>query len=173
MTSLLMVILGLGLLCFFGGGCYSGYSIAKKNPPPTTLSPSHLSAPIVNIDLDHVYKMLDQVPNKVLQSIISSTNNSKGNLGEMMGYLKLQAEYDRVIPLHSIVDFVCVSFPREGKEGHIDFLDVKTDKAKLSKDQIQLKKLIQEKKINFVKMTFKMTTEAENYDSTTETIELE
>lgn len=124
--------------------------------------------PIVNVDLGPIYKLIEGVPNKVLQSIVSSSNNMKGNLGELMGFLKLKAEYDRVIPLGNIVDFIGIKLPKDGKEGQIDFIDIKTDKAKLSKDQSQLKKLIAEKRINFVKISIKMSTEAEYVESSSE-----
>ncbi len=109
--------------------------------------------PAINIDLDAIHRAMDQIPGKVLQAVISSTNNQKGNLGELIGYLKLHAAYDRIIPLGNIVDFICISLGKDGKPGHIDFVDIKTGpSAKLSKDQVQLKKLIEEKKINFVKL---------------------
>jgi hypothetical protein len=109
--------------------------------------------PPVVVDLDAVHRALDAVPNKVLQAVISSSNNLKGNLGELIGYLKLHAAYDRIIPLGNIVDFICIKLPKNGQEGCIDFVDIKTGgSAKLSKDQTQLKKLIEEKKINFVKL---------------------
>jgi hypothetical protein len=116
--------------------------------------------PIINVDLAPVYKALDQVPQRVLTAVISSTNNVKGNLGELIGFLKLNAQYDRVIPLGNIVDFICISLPKDGKPGHIDFVDIKTGgSAKLSRDQAQLKKLVEEKKINFVKFKVEASTE--------------
>ena len=166
MSWIIILIAIMFVACAFLCGMYEGrlrmraliLKEQKENPLQVLPTP-------VNIDLDHVYRMIDQVPNKVLQSIISSNNNLKGNLGEMMGYLKLKAEYDRVIPLGNITDFICISFPKEGRDGHIDFIDCKTDKARLSKDQLALRKLIQEKKINFIKLSFKIDMEAENYDS--------
>ncbi len=131
------------------------------NPPPKDYRgvaeginwPAPPAPPVVNIDLDAVHRALDQIPNRVLQAVISSSNNLKGNLGELIGYLKLHAAYDRIIPLGNIVDFICIKLPKDGKEGHIDFVDIKTGgSAKLSRDQVQLKKLIEEKKINFVKL---------------------
>lgn len=125
---------------------YRGVAEDVTWPPPPPAS-------VVNIDLDAVHRALDAIPNKVLQAVISSSNNLKGNLGELIGYLKLHAAYDRIIPLGNIVDFICIKLPKDGKEGHIDFVDIKTGgSAKLSKDQVQLKKLIEEKKINFVKL---------------------
>jgi predicted Holliday junction resolvase-like endonuclease len=116
--------------------------------------------PIINVDLGPIHKALDQVPQRVLTAVTSSTNNLKGNLGELIGFLKLNAQYDRVIPLGNIVDFICISLPKDGKPGHIDFVDIKTGgSAKLSRDQVQLKKLIEEKKINFIKFKIEASTE--------------
>ena len=75
-------------------------------------------------------------------------------------WLKLNADYDRIIPLGNIVDFICIKLPKDGKEGHIDFVDIKTGgSAKLSKDQVGLKRLIEEKKIKFIKYKIEATTE--------------
>lgn len=130
--------------------CFIAWVQIRENSPP---SPPPPVQPTVNIDLDAVHRAIDQIPNKVLQTVISSTNNLKGNLGELIGYLKLHAAYDRIIPMNNIVDFIGIVLPKEGKEGRIDFIDIKTgSSAKLSKDQVQLKKLIEEKKISFIKL---------------------
>lgn len=116
--------------------------------------------PIINVDMGPIHKALEAVPSRVLNAVTSSTNNLKGNLGELIGFLKLNANYDRVIPLGNIVDFICISLPRDGQPGHIDFVDIKTGgSAKLSKDQAQLKKLVEEKKINFIKFKVEASTE--------------
>ena len=101
---------------------------------------------------------IDGLPGKVLQSIVSCTNTHKGALGELIGYVQLHATYDRIIPLGNIVDFICIAFPKDSRPGYIDFVDVKTGaKSRLSSDQRELQKLIQEKKINFVKLKVETT----------------
>lgn len=107
--------------------------------------------PSVTIDLDSIHRALDLIPNKVLNAIKSSNNNHKGDFGEFVGFLKLKAEYDRVIPFGNITDFICISFPKEDKEGKIVFVDIKTGNAKLSKDQTMLKNIIKNKQIEFIK----------------------
>ena len=107
----------------------------------------------INIDLDSIHRQLEGIPNKVLSSITSSSNFHKGALGELIGYLSLQGQYDRVIPLGNITDFILISFPTETNPGKIVFCDIKTGKARLSRDQTLFKKLIEEKKIEFVKFT--------------------
>jgi hypothetical protein len=109
--------------------------------------------PIINIDLDGVYKELEDLPNKVLRSIVSSTSFHKGALGELVGYLSLKAEYDRVIPLGGLVDCLLIKYPSATDPGKIVFCDIKTGKAKLTKDQLILKQLIKDKKVEFLKFS--------------------
>lgn len=116
--------------------------------------------PNVIVDMQQVHRALDALPNKVLQSIVSKNNNLKGEVGELIGFMQLQAAYDRVIPLGNIVDFIGIKLPREGQDGTIDFIDIKTGKAKLSKDQVQMRKLVEEKKIRFIKMKVETNAEA-------------
>jgi len=107
--------------------------------------------PQVNVNLDPLQKDIRNLPNKLLQSIQGSINTKKGIFGELIGYTQLKAEYDRIIPLGSICDFMCISFPTKDSPGKVDFVDVKTGKfARLSADQKALQKLIKEKQINFL-----------------------
>jgi len=122
----------------------------KVTPPPP---------PQVNVNLKPLQDAIDGLPNKVLQSITSSSNTHKGALGELIGYLQLHASYDRIIPLGNIVDFVCIKLPSDSSTGHVDFIDIKTgNRCRLSKDQRALQKLIQEKRINFIKLKVETTT---------------
>ena len=120
----------------------------QQQPPP----------PQVNVNMKPVEDAIKALPNKVLQSIQSSTNTKKGALGELIGYIQLEAEYDRIIPLGNIVDFMCITFPKNLPDGtidmgQVDFVDIKTGKsARLSKEQKMLQQLIIDKKINFVKL---------------------
>lgn len=128
----------------------------------------HKSSPLVNTDNAHVHVALrelerdiEEMPNRMLQTIIGSTNTHKGALGELIGYIQLRASYDRIIPLGNIVDFMAIKFPDGNEPGHVDFIDIKTgEKSRLSKDQRSLQKLIEEKKINFIKL--KVETSNEN-----------
>ena len=109
---------------------------------------------------DNLNRNIDEIPNKVLKSIRSSTNVKKGALGELIGYLELKGKYDRIIPLGNIVDFIGIKFGDSDEEGHIDFIDVKTGKsARLSKDQKSLQQLIENKQINFVKVKVESETQ--------------
>lgn len=138
--------------------------INKQQEPQQILDLSHLPPPQVNVNMKPLEDAIKAIPNKVLHSIQSSTNTKKGALGELIGYIELEAQYDRIIPLGNIVDFMCIKFPeitRTGMnkdgvidEGRVDFVDIKTGKSsRLSKDQRMLQQLIKDKKINFVKVT--------------------
>jgi predicted Holliday junction resolvase-like endonuclease len=105
------------------------------------------------VDLQPLKKQMDELPVKIMNTIQGNINNMKGELGEFIGYLQLHASYDRIIPINSITDFICVRLPKNGVDGAIDFVDCKTGSARLSKEQRALRKLIEEKKINFVKLT--------------------
>lgn len=119
----------------------------------------------INIDTTKLEKSMQDVPNKVLQAIQGSTNTKKGALGELIGYIELQAQYDRLIALGNIVDFIGIRFDRtkDGKivePGIIDFIDIKTGKsARLSVDQKKLQYLIKNKQIGFTKV--KVSTDAQ------------
>ena len=108
---------------------------------------------IINYNTEQLHNIISEIPDKVLKSIVSSTNAKKGALGELIGYIELKASYDRIIPLGNIVDFVGIKFSSEDEPGSIDFIDIKTGKsARLSKDQRNLQKLIEDKYISFVKV---------------------
>jgi predicted Holliday junction resolvase-like endonuclease len=114
--------------------------------------------PIVKIDLKQIEKSIEQVPNKVLHSIVSSTNGYKGKVGELMGYLRLANEYDKVIPINDITDFICITFPKDNKPGRLVFLDIKTgESARLSQDQRKLRDIIKAKNIEFQKYSISIS----------------
>lgn len=103
--------------------------------------------------LDKYHADLNQLPNRVVQSVSGTANNAKGKLSELIGYISLSAGYDKVIPFHDITDFVCIRFPKGDDPGSIDFVDIKNGKsAKLSPDQYRLKKIIEQKHIKFIKI---------------------
>lgn len=90
------------------------------------------------------------LPSEVMNTIIGTTNVHKGRLGELIGYVSLKAEYDRIIPLGNIVDFMGICFDKPGVPGYVDFIDIKTgETARLNKDQRALKSLLVNKQVNF------------------------
>jgi predicted Holliday junction resolvase-like endonuclease len=136
------------------GGGYLGYVFFKKEfDDCRSLELPEIPPSQVHVDLEPLRQKLEAMPTKVLQSIQGSVNNKKGALGELIGMIELKVEYDRVIPLGSIVDFVCIKFPTGDSEGTVDFVDVKTGgKKRLSAAQRDLQKLIDAKQINFIKL---------------------
>lgn len=118
-----------------------------------------------NLNLDPLHKAIESIPYKVLQSITSKNNNHKGDLGELVSFIKLGATYDRVIPLANIVDFLAIKLPTDTTEGSIDFIDAKTGKATLSKEQKAVKKLIEDKKVNFIKLRINIDTGLDDGDN--------
>jgi predicted Holliday junction resolvase-like endonuclease len=138
---------------------YLGWKFLSKKPEvKTEIQPIYNNNPV---DLTPIKKVLDEVPAKVLETIKGSTNNLKGDLGEMIGYLKLHSSYDRIIPFGNITDFICIRFPKDGDPGTLDFIDIKTGSARLSKDQRSLQKLIEDKQIRLLKLKVE-TSSADN-----------
>ena len=98
----------------------------------------------------HIDDHMKKLPGFILNSITGSGNAEKGKLGELIGYLSMKAEYDRIIPLGNITDFVALKFPTKDSEGYVHFIDIKTGKnAKLTPDQRKLKALLDAKAISF------------------------
>ena len=86
---------------------------------------------------------LEGLPNKLVERILASRNTAKGQAGELIASLKLSADYDRIYPLHGLVDFLGIRLPRDGSPGAIHFIEVKTGRGKLSTAQSALKSLIE------------------------------
>lgn len=111
-----------------------------------------ISVDMSNIDMSSVDKLTKEVnrlPDIILNSITGLTNTHKGKLGELIGYIHLKAEYDRIIPLGNITDFLCIKFSGD-KPGYIHFVDIKTGKnARLNSDQKMFKELLDNKLIEF------------------------
>jgi predicted Holliday junction resolvase-like endonuclease len=109
-------------------------------------------------DLSRIEGRIGDLPRQIFESISGSVSEKKGKLGELVAYLKLSSEYDKLIPLGDIVDFIGITFPRDGYPGKLVFIDVKNGKAsRLSQDQKTLKKIIESNNIQFMK--YKIETE--------------
>lgn len=94
------------------------------------------------------------MPKKVLQALKSSTSNIRGSVAEHISYLKLSADYDRLIPVGSVIDFIGIKFDskKESFDGHIDFIDIKTGKSRLTADQMRVKRLAEGGRTRFIKV---------------------
>lgn len=136
-------LIGLGAV---GAIYFMLKSFRIEAPPPPSIQ--------VDVDTSAITRALaDQLahlPEQITQSITGTANTHKGKLGELIGYLQIKAEYDRIIPLGTIVDFMAIKFPTDTNPGYIDLIDIKTGQsARLSQDQRKLKELIEAKQINF------------------------
>lgn len=105
-------------------------------------------------------KELAALPNKLLQALKSSTSNIRGAMAEHISFLKLSSDYDRLIPIGNVVDFIGIKFDtkKESFDGHIDFIDIKTGKSRLTQDQMKVKRLADGGRTRFVKI--KINTDA-------------
>lgn len=98
----------------------------------------------LNTSLSDMNASLEKVPSKTLQTIQGSANNSTGKLGELIQLLKLKEAYDRVIPLSSVADFLCVKLATDVEAGSIHFVEVKSNKSSLSSDQKKFRALFEQ-----------------------------
>jgi len=108
------------------------------------------------IDNDITSKM-KKLPKDTLKSIQGGISPRKGKVGEIMAYMKLMAEYNRLIMISDVVDFIGIS------NDAIDFIEIKSSTSRLSKDQKIVKKLILEGKVRWIesRVDFNIVTEKE------------
>jgi len=111
-------------------------------------------APEIKVDLSgteaRLAKKLGGLPDIIVNSITGTVNTHKGKLGELIGYISMKAEYDKIIPLGTIVDFMAIKFPKDDLEGCVHFIDIKTGKySRLTPDQRKLKALLTKNVIQF------------------------
>ena len=95
-----------------------------------------------------IQRVLESLPRDVLKSITSSEAVRSGKLNELLATLEL-THYDRLFYLGgNPIDFVGIKYG----EG-IDFIEVKTGKARLSPDEKELRDLIECKMVNYVPLS--------------------
>jgi len=111
----------------------------------------------VKLDTETLKKNLTELPRKTMRTLEGSTNVNKGAYAEWAAFHTLCREYDRVIFFNSVFDFLCIRHPSEEDPGTVDFVDVKSGRATLSKDQRVLRDLIKDKKIDFKTVRVKVT----------------
>ena len=101
---------------------------------------------------------LEELPHDVLESITRSLGKRTGKLNELLATFEL-TKYDRLFYLGEPVDFVGIKYD----EG-IDFIEVKTGKARLTEDEKKLKDLIELKMVNYVPLSVQRIGIAEEVD---------
>ena len=109
--------------------------------------------------LERIERAIGSVPESVLRSVKGSVSDMKGHMGELISYVQVRSQYDRLIVLGDICDFIGIKFPKDSNPGHIHFIDIKAGKfARLSKDQIKLKKIIEKGDFEFQKISVSIDT---------------
>jgi hypothetical protein len=88
-----------------------------------------------------------KLPVRVLHTVQGSISPKKGKVGELIFYTRLLSEYDRLIPLGQPIDFIGIKNRKT-----IDFIEVKTGGAGLSKEEAEIKRLIEEGSTRFLLM---------------------
>ena len=96
-------------------------------------------------DLIDLYKGVQELPLRVLQTIQGSINPQKGKMAELLTYAELRYDYDRIIPLGWPIDFVGIK-----NNERIDFIEVKSGStAVLTDEEKHIKNLIQNGLVHF------------------------
>jgi predicted Holliday junction resolvase-like endonuclease len=94
-----------------------------------------------------IQALLEDMPRDVLASITRSMGTRTGKLNELLATLEL-TKYDRLFYLGDPVDFVGVKYD----EG-VDFIEVKTGRARLTEDERKLKELIDQKLVYYLPLS--------------------
>lgn len=96
-------------------------------------------------DLIDLYKQVEGLPVKILQTIQGSINPQKGKMAELLTYAELRYDYDRIIPLGWPIDFIGIK-----NNERIDFIEVKSGVAHILTDEEKhIKNLIQSGNVHF------------------------
>lgn len=96
-------------------------------------------------DLIDLYKGVQELPTRVLQTIQGSINPQKGKMAELLTYAELRYDYDRIIPLGWPIDFIGIK-----NNMRIDFIEVKSGTTHvLTDEEKHIKNLIAAGRVNF------------------------
>lgn len=96
-------------------------------------------------DIIDLYKKVDTLPLRILQTIQGSINPQKGKVAELLTYAELRYDYDRIIPLGWPIDFIGIK-----NNDRIDFIEVKSGESfVLTDEEKHIKNLITQGRINF------------------------
>lgn len=102
-----------------------------------------------------IQDLIAGLPRDVLTSITRSQGTRSGKLNELLATLEL-TKYDRLFYLGDPIDFVGINY----NEG-VDFIEVKSGRARFTEDEIKLKDLIECKMVNYVPLTVRRINIAE------------
>lgn len=102
-------------------------------------------SPDIPTDLIDLYKGLEGLPVRVLQTIQGSINPQKGKMAELLTYAELRYDYDRIVPLGWPIDFIGIK-----NNERIDFIEVKSGNfSVLTDEEKHIKSLITAGRVNF------------------------
>lgn len=91
-----------------------------------------------------IQDILKDLPRDVMQSITGSLSKRTGKLHELLATLEM-TKYDRLFYLESPIDFVGIKYD----EG-VDFIEVKSGKARYTDDEKKLRELIETGRVYYV-----------------------
>jgi hypothetical protein len=124
------------LIGFIGLGFLIAYLIGRLHSKKTGDIPQ---------DFIDLYRQVDGLPLKVLQTIQGSINPQKGKMAELLTYAELRYDYDRIIPLGWPIDFIGIK-----NNERIDFIEVKSGTAYiLTEEEKHIKNLIANGRVHF------------------------
>ncbi len=106
-----------------------------------------------------IHNLLTDLPRDVLSSITRSQGTRSGKLNELLATLEM-TKYDRLFYLGDPIDFVGIDYERG-----IDFIEVKSGRARFTEDEIKLKDLIECKMVNYVPLTVRRISIADEIPS--------
>ena len=96
-------------------------------------------------DFIDLYKQVNNLPLRILQTIQGSINPQKGKMAELLTYAELRYDYDRIIPLGWPIDFIGIK-----NNDRIDFIEVKSGSAAvLTEEEKHIKTLIGQGRVSF------------------------
>lgn len=96
-------------------------------------------------DIIDLYRKVDGLPLRIMQTIQGSINPQKGKMAELLTYAELRYDYDRIIPLGQPIDFIGIK-----NNQTIDFIEIKSGESfVLTDEEKHIKKLIAAGRVNF------------------------
>ncbi len=129
--------LNLYLIGFIVLGLLIAYLIGRLHTKPKVSD--------IPQDFIDLYKQVNNLPLRILQTIQGSINPQKGKMAELLTYAELRYDYDRIIPLGWPIDFIGIK-----NNETIDFIEVKSGtSALLTEEEKHIKNLITQGRVSF------------------------
>src|SRR5258708_25119241 len=129
--------LNLYLIGFIVLGLLIAYLIGRLHTKPKVSD--------IPQDFIDLYKQVNNLPLRILQTIQGSINPQKGKMAELLTYAELRYDYDRIIPLGWPIDFIGIK-----NNDRIDFIEVKSGQTHILTDEEKhIKNLITQGRVQF------------------------